>query len=335
MTAPMFSEKEYELNTEIEQVEEKQVFLRIEKVYNYNDVWEAKNAYEKFFSKSNKYDEGIDETSNSYYDKWINMIGDEECMIVKLVYVYQFESLLKAQMEEQREKEILAEIIEKNKFWRPIEDIEIDLPFSDGETIPSLSQEEILALNVKDLNLSTVAYNSLRRAGIITVEDLVAPKPEGWMGVRNLGRKSIEEVLDKIKKLGYKVEENNEDKKYPGREKCEQLRNIRIKIAELNDIEYEPAVCTHKGPCKGTCPVCDSEIKYLDSELQKKKQRGEEINITGIAEEDIISSQVAIPEDEEIIRMGAPIIDGGLEPINIIDEDNDFGDIKGALGDVW
>lgn len=330
MTAPMFSEKEYELNTEIEQVEEKQVFLRIEKVYNYKDVWEAKNVYEKFFLKSSKYDAETIDTSNDYYDKWINMIGDESCMVVKLVYVCQYDSLLKAQMREKKEKDILAAIIENNK---PIEDI--DKPFSDNKTTPSLSQEEILALNVKDLNLSTVAYNSLRRAGIITVGDLVAPKPEGWMGVRNLGRKSIEEVLDKIKKLGYKVEENNEDTKYPGREKCEQLRNIRIKIAELNDIEFEPAVCTHKGPCKGTCPVCDSEIKYLDSELQKKKQRGEEINITGIAEEDIISSQVAIPEDEEIIRMGAPIIDGGLEPINIIDEDIDFGDIKGALGDVW
>lgn len=330
MTAPMFSEKEYELNTEIEQVEDKQVFLRIEKVYNYNDVWEAKNAYEKFFLKSSKYDAETIDTSNDYYDKWINMIGDQSCMVVKLVYVCQYDSLLKAQMREKKEKDILAAIIENNK---PIEDI--DKPFSDNEATPSLSQEEILALNVKDLNLSTVAYNSLRRAGIITVGDLVAPKPEGWMGVRNLGRKSIEEVLDKIKKLGYKVEENNEDTKYPGHEKCEQLRNIRIKIAELNDIEYEPAVCTHKGPCKGTCPVCDSEIKYLDSELQKKKQRGEEINIAGIAEDDIISSQVAIPEDEEIIRMGAPIIDGGLEPINIIDEDIDFGDIKGALGDVW
>jgi hypothetical protein len=251
-------------------------------------------------------------------------------MVVKLAYVYQYDSLLKAQMREKKEKEILAAIIENNKY---IEDM--DKPFSDNEPTPSLSQEKILALNVKDLNLSTAAYNALRRAGIITVSDLVTPKPEGWMGVRNLGRKSIEEVLDKIKKLGYKVEENDEDTKYPGREKCEQLRKIRIKIAELNDIEFEPAICTHKGPCKGTCPVCDSEISYLDSELQKKKQRGEEINITGIAEEDIISSQVVIPEDEENIRMGAPIIDGGLEPIDLIDEDIDFGNIKGALGDVW
>lgn len=334
MTAPMFSEKEYELNTEIEQVEEKQVFLRIEKVYSYNDVWEARNAYEKFFSKSNKYDEGTDETSNSYYDKWINMIGDEECMIVKLVYVHQYDSLLKAQMEEQREKDILTGIIEKNKSWRPIEDIEIDLPFSDDETTPSLSQEEILAMDIESLNLSVRAYNTLKRAGISTVGDFVAPKPDGWMGVRNLGLKAVEEVVDKLKKLGYKVEENKDDKKYPGREKCEQLRNIRIKIAELNDIEFEPAVCTHQGPCLGTCPVCDSEIRYLDSELQKKKQRGEEINIAGIAEDDIISSQVDIPQDEDIITMGKPIIDGGLNTIEV-GEDDEFDSIQGALSDVW
>ena len=51
MATPIFTEKEYELITEIEQTDEKQVFLRIEKVYSYNDVWEARNAYEKFFSK--------------------------------------------------------------------------------------------------------------------------------------------------------------------------------------------------------------------------------------------------------------------------------------------
>lgn len=334
MTAPIFSEKEYELNTEIEKVEDKQVFLRVEKVYSYNSVWEARNTYEKFFSESSKYDVGETETSNTYYDKWINMIGDEECMIVKLVYVYQYDSLLKARTEEQREKDILAEIIENNKFWRPIEDIEIDLPFSDDETTPSLSQEEILAMDIEALNLSARAYNSLKRAGISTVRDFVTPKPEGWMGVRNLGAKSATEVIDKLKKLGYKIEESKEDKKYPGREKCEQLRNIRIKIAELNDIEFEPAVCTHQGPCLGTCPVCDSEIRYLDSELQKKKERGEEINIAGIAEDDIISSQVDIPQDEDIITMGKPIIDGGLNTIEV-DKDDEFDSIQGALSDVW
>ena len=70
---------------------------------------------------------------------------------------------------------------------------------------------------------------------------------------------------------------------YPGKEKCNTLREIRKKIAEVNDIKYEPAECHHKGPCMGTCPVCDSEIKYLDDALQRKKANGEVIRLNGIA----------------------------------------------------
>jgi hypothetical protein len=93
MATPIFTEKKYELITEIEQTDEKQVFLRIEKVYSYNDVWEARNAYEKFFFKSSKHEEEAIDASNDYYDKWINMIGDESHMVVKLVYVCLYDSL--------------------------------------------------------------------------------------------------------------------------------------------------------------------------------------------------------------------------------------------------
>lgn len=110
---------------------------------------------------------------------------------------------------------------------------------------------------------------------------------------------------------------------YPGHEKCEALRAIRKKIAEANNIIFEPTECTHEGPCRGTCPVCDAEIRYLDRELQRKKDRGEEINIDGIAETDIKRAHIDIPEDEEYITMGAPrmepIADGGLDPFDEIE----------------
>ncbi len=70
-----------------------------------------------------------------------------------------------------------------------------------------------------------------------------------------------------------------------GREKCEQLREIRKKIAEANGIEYEPVECFHEGPCAGTCPVCDEEIRYLDEQLEQKRARGEEIRLTALVEE--------------------------------------------------
>jgi len=54
------------------------------------------------------------------------------------------------------------------------------------------------------------------------------------------------------------------EENHPGKEKCNTLREIRQKIAEMNGIDFKPAECHHSGPCAGTCPVCDDEIKYLD-----------------------------------------------------------------------
>jgi len=189
-------------------------------------------------------------------------------------------------------------------------------------------------IRIEDLGLSIRTVNSLKRAGINTVGDLLRPREEDMMGVRNLGRKSLEEVLEKIKELEIEVKTEEDlvytEKNHPGRDKCDQLREIRKKIADANGIEFEPAECHHTGPCRGTCPVCDSEIKYLDEQLQKKKERGEEIILTGIAEADIKKSHVNIPEEEEFITMGAPVIDGGIESFDLggldiedIDEGND------------
>ena len=179
-------------------------------------------------------------------------------------------------------------------------------------------------IRIEDLGLSIRAINNLKRAGINTVGDLVRPREE-MMGVRNLGRKSLEEVLDKLKELGIKLTTEDDliytEKNHPGRDKCDQLRDIRKKIAEANGIDFEPAECHHTGPCRGTCPVCDSEIRYIDEQLQKKKERGEEIVLTGIAEVDIRKSKVSLPEndDDVDITMGAPapIIDGGIDTIDL------------------
>ena len=49
-----------------------------------------------------------------------------------------------------------------------------------------------------------------------------------------------------------------------GKQKCNTLKTIRLKIARANGIDFHPAECRHQGPCLGTCPACDEEIKYLD-----------------------------------------------------------------------
>lgn len=63
-------------------------------------------------------------------------------------------------------------------------------------------KEKVLEMTIEELDLSVRSYNCLKRAGINTVEDLTNRTEEDMMKVRNLGRKSLEEVLNKLKALG-------------------------------------------------------------------------------------------------------------------------------------
>ena len=63
-------------------------------------------------------------------------------------------------------------------------------------------KEKVLEMTIEELDLSVRSYNCLKRAGINTVEDLIARTEEDMMKVRNLGRKSLEEVVQKLEALG-------------------------------------------------------------------------------------------------------------------------------------
>ncbi len=70
---------------------------------------------------------------------------------------------------------------------------------------------------------------------------------------------------------------------YQGKHKCETLKAIRKKIADANEIPYEPRVCTHQGDCMGTCPACESEIRYIENQLNIRKMAGKAVKIVGLA----------------------------------------------------
>lgn len=68
-----------------------------------------------------------------------------------------------------------------------------------------------------------------------------------------------------------------------GKEKCKALKEIRRQIAEQNDIAYVVEECKHKGECKGTCPKCEADVRYLERELAKKRALGQKIALAGIS----------------------------------------------------
>ena len=71
-------------------------------------------------------------------------------------------------------------------------------------------KEKVLEMNIDELELSVRSYNCLKRAGINTVEELCSRTSEDMMKVRNLGRKSLEEVLAKLKELGLQLNSSDE-----------------------------------------------------------------------------------------------------------------------------
>ena len=71
-------------------------------------------------------------------------------------------------------------------------------------------KEKVLEMSIDELELSVRSYNCLKRAGINTVEELTNKTPDDMMKVRNLGRKSLEEVLAKLKELGLQLNTSEE-----------------------------------------------------------------------------------------------------------------------------
>lgn len=76
-----------------------------------------------------------------------------------------------------------------------------------------------------------------------------------------------------------------------GKGKCKILKDIRRKIAEENGIDYVTTDCKYQGDCTGTCPKCESEVRYLEAELEKRRSAGKAVLVAGIA----ASMVVAMP----------------------------------------
>ena len=68
-----------------------------------------------------------------------------------------------------------------------------------------------------------------------------------------------------------------------GKKVCKILKEIRQQIADKNDIEYVTSECHFQGECQGTCPKCEAEVRYLETELNRRRQLGKAVTIAGIS----------------------------------------------------
>ena len=68
-----------------------------------------------------------------------------------------------------------------------------------------------------------------------------------------------------------------------GKSICNVLKTIRKQIAEANEIKYEPRECHHKGECRGTCPACEAEVRYIERQIDIRRQLGKAVAVIGIS----------------------------------------------------
>lgn len=109
-----------------------------------------------------------------------------------------------------------------------------------------------------------------------------------------------------------------------GKSKCKILKQIRQQIAENNDIEFITSECKFQGECSGTCPKCEAEVRYLEQELQKRRQAGKAVAVAGIAAALIVSASGCIeyrtggePQDVPTESETSPV-DGEMLPAEVM-----------------
>ena len=67
-----------------------------------------------------------------------------------------------------------------------------------------------------------------------------------------------------------------------GKQKCKILKEIRQRIADENDIPYVTRECSYQGDCTGTCPRCESELRYLEQQLENRRRQGKSVSVAAL-----------------------------------------------------
>ena len=130
-----------------------------------------------------------------------------------------------------------------------------------------------------------------------------------------------------------------------GKTICGVLKTIRKQIADANEIKYEPRECHHQGECRGTCPACEAEVRYIERELNIRRQLGKAVAVVGISAglsaltgcSDKAKDVDSISEEESRTTVGkvmvepAETIDGDIEyrsPVDTVIIDKDPATIR-------
>lgn len=114
-----------------------------------------------------------------------------------------------------------------------------------------------------------------------------------------------------------------------GKDKCNTLKAIRKDIAEKNQIDWCETECHHTGPCKGTCPKCEGEVRRLEEELEKKRRAGKTVAIAGVSAAVLMTMTACGPIEAIGTLVGGSGGGGQLDgDVEIVTDDQ----LTGAIG---
>lgn len=119
-----------------------------------------------------------------------------------------------------------------------------------------------------------------------------------------------------------------------GKNKCKILKEIRQKIADENDIPYVTRECTYQGDCKGTCPKCEAELRYLEQELEKRRSLGKTVAVAAVAAGLSLSLTACKPRSEGGLPGDTGDIAGMLDTVSPETEDALPGEVEEIVGKI-
>ena len=98
-----------------------------------------------------------------------------------------------------------------------------------------------------------------------------------------------------------------------GKRKCEILKEIRQRIADENEIPFKTHECHFHGECSGTCPRCESELNYLERQLEKRISLGKKVKIGMLC----AGMALSVAGCDQIDAVLHPIeqLSGAIEPV--------------------
>lgn len=119
-----------------------------------------------------------------------------------------------------------------------------------------------------------------------------------------------------------------------GKNTCRILKEIRRQIAEANDIAYVVEECKFKGDCLGTCPKCEAEVRYLESQLRQRQMLGKAVVVAGLSLSTLTAnaqtSTTAISEDTVKVEQSKVVLNGKYKISGTVFSSDDQEAVIGA-----